>query len=94
MNGVILNALREAKTESNVENVFDKFDIKNIKAKAKYLRYAMYTDKVFYKGKKGMESEKIDRKNYELTLGHFISRDWVSRAIKEGWIDPSNNNFI
>lgn len=85
MNGVILKALREAKTELDVKNVFDKFDIKNIKTKTKYLRYAMYTDEIFYKGKQRLKPEEAERKNYELTLAHFISRDWVSRVIEEFW---------
>lgn len=94
MNGVILKELRKVKTELEVKNVFDKFGVENIKTKTKYLRYAMYTDEIFYKGKQRLKPEEAERKNYELTFAHFISRDWVPRAIKEGWIDPNDSNFI
>ena len=60
----LINLLRMAKTEENVERYFVQFEVNDFLDRVKYIRYAMDTDKLFY--------EINTRENYRLCLQALI----------------------
>lgn len=73
MDEMLTSALRVAKTEKDVENLFCKFNIKEKEEKINYLEHAMYDPLTFYSC--GEENAPIDQK-YTLTMGMFLKGHW------------------
>ena len=70
MNQMLINALRKATTQEDVEDLFNRFCITDIMEKTNYLDKAMRADEVFYSGI-GDEND-----DYNITLAMFLNGQW------------------
>ena len=67
---MLIGALREARTKKDVEDLFNRFCIMDIKEKTNYLDMAMEADEVFYSGKRD------ETDDYNITLAMFLDGQW------------------
>lgn len=68
----IISALRECKSEQQIEDIFIRFSVTDIQEKQRYLLYAMYAPSYFFSSLTPPTDEQL----YEFTLCHFITGYW------------------
>ena len=68
----IVGALRDATTRETVEDVFNRFEVKDMDLKTQYIREAMHNPEIFYSSGKVTSMEQ----QYELILQMLLARSW------------------
>lgn len=68
----IVGALRDATTRETVEDVFDRFEIKDTDLKTQYIKEAMHDPEIFYSTGNDISIEQ----QYELILQMLLARSW------------------
>lgn len=73
MNQMLINELKEATTQEDVEDLFNRFCITNTEEKISYLTKAMRVDEISY-SKKKLKFKYEDK--YSITLALFLHGEW------------------
>ena len=69
---VVVGALREARDRESIDNIFNRFDIRNIDEKADYLVEAMHNPQLFFSN----GEDACLQQKYELILQMFLTFSW------------------
>lgn len=75
----IIGALRECKTEQQIEDCFIRFGIIDIQKKQRYLIYAMYAPSIFFSSFQPITEDAV----YRMTLVAFTAGHWRYSALCE-----------
>jgi len=75
----IIGALRESKTEQQIEDCFIRFGITDIQEKQRYLIYAMYAPSIFFSSFQPLTEDAV----YRMTLEAFTAGHWRYTALCE-----------
>ena len=73
MNEILICALRKANNKKTVEDLFNRFEIKDIDEKISYLTRVMRVDEISY-SKKKLKFKYEDK--YKITLALFLRGEW------------------
>ena len=75
----IIGALRECKTEQQIEDTLSCFGITDIQEKQRYLIYAMYAPSIFFSSFQPLTEDAV----YQMTLEAFTAGHWRYTALCE-----------
>lgn len=85
----IVGALRDVTTREAVEDLFNRFKVKNIDLKTQYIKEAMHNPEIFYSSGKDTSM----KQQYELTLQMLLAGSWKLYDYYEklGLVQHGNN---
>lgn len=73
----IIGALRECKSEPQIEDIFTRFGVTDIQEKQRYLLYAMYAPSMFFSSFQPLTEGAV----YRMILGSFTAGHWRYSAL-------------